>query len=46
MISLTQQLRNRNDDDKFSWIEHQMEQCIDSDLQCNICYEIFIKVIQ
>lgn len=41
---LRQQLRSKNEE-HFSWIEHQMEQCIDNDLQCNICYELFIKVI-
>ncbi|XP_050538435.1 uncharacterized protein LOC126903903 isoform X2 [Daktulosphaira vitifoliae] len=41
--TLRQQLRNKDDGDNFSWIEHQLEQAIESDLQCNICYEIFIK---
>lgn len=44
VVTLTQQLRSKNEGDNFSWIEHQMEQCIDNDLQCNICYEMFIKV--
>ncbi|XP_025208672.1 E3 ubiquitin-protein ligase RNF8-like isoform X2 [Melanaphis sacchari] len=43
VISLRQQLRIKNDGDNFSWVEHQIEQCIESDLQCNICYEMFIK---
>lgn len=42
--SLRQQLRSINDGENFSWIEHQMNQCIDNDLQCNICYEMYIKV--
>ncbi|XP_025419044.1 LON peptidase N-terminal domain and RING finger protein 1-like isoform X4 [Sipha flava] len=41
--SLRQQLRSINDGANFSWIEHQMEQCIENDLQCNICYEMYIK---
>lgn len=41
--TLRQQLRSKNEDN-FSWIEHQLEQSIESDLQCNICYELFIKV--
>jgi hypothetical protein len=45
VISLRQQLRIKNEGENFSWVEHQMEQCIESDLQCNICYEMFIKVI-
>jgi len=45
IVSLRQQLRVKNEGDNFSWVEHQMEQCIESDLQCNICYEMFIKVI-
>lgn len=44
-ISLRQQLRIKNEAENFSWVEHQLEQCIESDLQCNICYEMFIKVI-
>ncbi|XP_001943872.1 probable E3 ubiquitin-protein ligase makorin-2 isoform X1 [Acyrthosiphon pisum] len=43
VVSLRQQLRVKNEGDNFSWIEHQMEQCLESDLQCNICYEMFIK---
>ncbi|KAL4112376.1 hypothetical protein QTP88_016181 [Uroleucon formosanum] len=43
VISLRQQLRVKNEQDNFSWVEHQMEQCLESDLQCNICYEMFIK---
>jgi len=43
--SLRQQLRIKNEGENFSWVEHQLEQCIESDLQCNICYEMFIKVI-
>lgn len=43
--TLRQQLRTKNEGENFSWVEHQMEQCIDNDLQCNICYELFIKVI-
>lgn len=42
--SLRQQLRSKNDGENFSWIEHQMEQSIENDLQCNICYEMYIKV--
>lgn len=42
--TLRQQLRNKNEGDNFSWIEHQMEQSLENDFQCNICYEIFIKV--
>jgi len=45
VVSLRQQLRIKNEGENFSWVEHQMEQCIESDLQCNICYEMFIKVI-
>jgi len=45
VVSLRQQLRVKNEGDNFSWMEHQMEQCLESDLQCNICYEMFIKVI-
>jgi len=45
VVSLRQQLRVKNEGDNFSWFEHQMEQCLESDLQCNICYEMFIKVI-
>ncbi|KAF0767370.1 E3 ubiquitin-protein ligase rnf8-A-like isoform X1 [Aphis craccivora] len=41
--SLRQQLRIKNEGENFSWVEHQLEQCIESDLQCNICYEMFIK---
>ncbi|XP_060872973.1 E3 ubiquitin-protein ligase rnf8-A-like isoform X2 [Metopolophium dirhodum] len=41
--SLREQLRVKNEEDNFSWIEYQMEQCLKSDLQCNICYEMFIK---
>jgi E3 ubiquitin-protein ligase RNF8 len=43
VVSLRQQLRVKNEGDNFSWVEHQMEQCLESDLQCNICYEMFIK---
>ncbi|KAL4153647.1 hypothetical protein QTP88_001480 [Uroleucon formosanum] len=43
VLSLRQQLRVKNEGDNFSWVEHQMEQCLESDLQCNICYEMFIK---
>jgi len=43
--TLRQELRSKNEGDNFSWIEHQMEQCVENDLQCNICYEMFIKVI-
>ncbi|XP_022183446.1 E3 ubiquitin-protein ligase rnf8-B isoform X2 [Myzus persicae] len=43
VVSLRQQLRVKNEEDNFSWIEHQMEQCLETDLQCNICYEMFIK---
>ncbi|KAL4083542.1 hypothetical protein QTP88_028863 [Uroleucon formosanum] len=43
IVSLRQQLRVKNEGDNFSWVEHQMEQCLKSDLQCNICYEMFIK---
>ncbi|XP_026813916.1 uncharacterized protein LOC113554325 isoform X3 [Rhopalosiphum maidis] len=43
VTSLRQQLRIKNEGENFSWVEHQMEQCIESDLQCNICYEMFIK---
>jgi len=45
VVSLRQQLRIKNEGDNFSWMEHQIEQCLESDLQCNICYEVFIKVI-
>lgn len=45
VVSLRQQLRIKNEGEHFSWMEHQMEQCLESDLQCNICYEVFIKVI-
>jgi len=45
VVSLRQQLRVKNEGDNFSWFEHKMEQCLKSDLQCNICYEMFIKVI-
>jgi len=45
VVSLRQQLRVKNEGEHFSWIEHQMEQCLETDLQCNICYEMFIKVI-
>ncbi|VVC33516.1 Zinc finger, RING-type,Zinc finger, RING/FYVE/PHD-type,Zinc finger, RING-type, conserved site [Cinara cedri] len=41
--TLRQQLRNKTDGDNFSWMEHHIEQSIESDLQCNICYELFIK---
>lgn len=41
---LREQLRSKNEGE-FSWVEHQIEQSIDSDLQCNICYEMFVKVI-
>ncbi|XP_015370531.1 PREDICTED: E3 ubiquitin-protein ligase RNF8-B-like isoform X2 [Diuraphis noxia] len=43
VVSLRQQLRVKNEGDNFSWMEHQMEKCLESDLQCNICYEVFIK---
>lgn len=43
--TLRQQMRDTNNGEHFSWIEHQMEQCIENELQCNICYELFIKVI-
>lgn len=36
---------NKSGEDNFSWIEHQMEQFVENDLQCNICYEMFIKVM-
>ncbi|XP_008179059.1 E3 ubiquitin-protein ligase rnf8-B-like [Acyrthosiphon pisum] len=43
VVSLRKQLRVKNEEDNFSWVEHQMKQCLESDLQCNICYEMFIK---
>lgn len=43
--SLRKQLFDKNEGDNFSWVQHLMEQSIESDLQCNICYEMFIKVI-
>ncbi|KAL5239176.1 hypothetical protein ACI65C_006586 [Semiaphis heraclei] len=43
VVSLRQQLRIKNEGENFSRMEHQMEQCLESDLQCNICYEVFIK---
>ncbi|XP_050422235.1 E3 ubiquitin-protein ligase CHFR-like isoform X2 [Adelges cooleyi] len=41
--TLRQQLCGNNDGESFSWVAHQLEQAVDSDLQCNICYEMFIK---
>ncbi|CAI6357603.1 unnamed protein product [Macrosiphum euphorbiae] len=43
VVSLREQLRVKNKRDNFSWVEHLMKQCLESDLQCNICYEMFIK---
>ncbi|KAL4083934.1 hypothetical protein QTP88_029250 [Uroleucon formosanum] len=43
VVSLRQQLRAKNERDNISRFEHQMEQCLENDLQCNICYEMFIK---
>jgi hypothetical protein len=43
VISLRQQLRIN--DDNLSCMRDQMEQCIENDLKCNICYETFIEVI-
>jgi len=43
--TLRQELRSKNEGDNFSRIETQMKQSIDNDLLCNICYEMFIKVI-
>jgi len=45
VVSLRQQLRVKNEGYNISWVEHQMEQNHEKDLQCNICFEMFIKVI-
>jgi len=44
VVSLGKQLPVKNDRNNFSWIE-QLKECLESDLQCNICYEMFIKVV-
>jgi len=37
-------MKESNEKDKFDW--NDIIRCaIDSDLQCNICFEIFIKVL-
>ncbi|XP_060845285.1 E3 ubiquitin-protein ligase CHFR-like [Rhopalosiphum padi] len=41
VISLRQQLRIN--DNNLSCMRDQMEQCIENDLKCNICYEVFIE---
>ncbi|XP_026819601.1 uncharacterized protein LOC113558341 [Rhopalosiphum maidis] len=41
VISLRQQLCIN--DNNFSCMRDQMEQCMENDLQCNICYEMFIE---
>jgi len=43
--TLKQKLGDRNVTKNFSLFEYQMSQSVDSDLQCDICYEMFIKVI-
>lgn len=43
--TLRQQMRTGNNGENFSFVEHQIEQSLETDLQCNICYELFIKVI-
>lgn len=43
--TLREQLRNKNGEDNFSLIEHQLAQSLENDFQCNICYEVFVKVI-
>jgi len=45
VVSLREQLCVKNREDNFSRVKHQMKQYLESDLQCNICYEMFIKVI-
>jgi len=45
VTSLSQKLSVKNDGVNFSWVEQQMEECLESGLKCNICYEMFIKVI-
>lgn len=45
VTSLRQQLRVKNDDERSSRMKHQIKQCLKSYLQCNLCNEIFIKVI-
>lgn len=42
--TLRQQLRKKDEGENFSWIEDQMGQCVDNDLQCSICYELLVKV--
>ncbi|XP_026819551.1 uncharacterized protein LOC113558277 [Rhopalosiphum maidis] len=41
VISLRQQLHIN--DNNFSCMRDQIEQCIENNLQCNICYEMFIE---
>ena len=43
IISLRQQLRTN--ENNFSCMQDLTEQCVENDLKCSICYEMFIEVI-
>lgn len=45
IVTLRQQLCKKTEGKNFSWIEDQMEKCVDNDLQCSICYELLVKVL-